>query len=75
MIPAFMFGVELVVNVLFFEKLLYGMQARWMRGMLGTRATIPRIVMMLELGVGECFLHCMGESHDATCSLAGGSQI
>ena len=53
MIPAFMFGVELVVNVPFLKKLLYGMQARWMRGMLGTRATIHRIVMMLELGVGD----------------------
>ena len=29
------------------------MQARWMRGMLGTRATIPRIVVTFELGVED----------------------
>ena len=59
MIPAVMFGVELVVNVPFFDPL-----DAWLR------ATIPRIV-----SGGSSFLHCMGESHDATCSLAGGSQI
>ena len=48
------------------KKRLNGMQSRWMRGMLGVGVTIPRIVMMFEIGMGD---------HDATRPLTSGSQI
>ena len=50
--PAVTFGIELVIQIPYAEKHLNGLQAKWMRAALGC-LTVPRVVMMLELGIRD----------------------
>eukprot|EP00435_Cladocopium_sp_Y103_P071863 s2526_g38.t1 len=52
MLPAAVFGVELVVHVPSFEKKANAMQALWFRTALGCVA-VPRVVLMHEFGVRD----------------------
>ena len=53
MLPAFTFGLELVVHVLGFEKKINALQAVWFRTALGC-VSVPRVVVMHEFGVRGC---------------------
>ena len=52
MTPAATFGIELVVQVPYADKLLNALQAKWLRSALGCHS-VPRVVMMAELGIQD----------------------
>ena len=47
--------VQMIGAVPFHTEVVQGMQARWMRAMLGVRARIPRILMMFEFRISFFF--------------------